>query len=414
MFGPTKQPRLAIGYENDVQVDCSDRVKMCTEEQYKASVREPTWNAVMKYVKDVKERKLRIVFFNATPQGGGVALMRHALLRFLRPLGVNVEWFVPRPRPDVFRVTKTNHNILQGTVGPDITQSDEDLQKIEDWVNTNAERYWLKKGGPLSARSDGGADIIIVDDPQMPAIISLAKKADPDRAVIFRSHIEVRDDLVQKEGSSAQKVWKSLWKNIKLADVFISHPVKDFVPDDVKRDAVGYMPATTDWLDGLNKNMQDFDIDYYLNNFNHECLSQGLPKLAYPKKSYICQIARFDPAKGIPDVIKSFAIFRRELLKGKPEEAPQLVICGHSSIDDPDGTMVFDETMKLIKKDYDDLKDDIIIARLGPSDQLLNAVISKAHIVLQLSTREGFEIKVSEALHKVHCLPTRPNFSPPH
>jgi len=38
--------------------------------------------------------------------------------------------------------------------------------------------------------------------------------------------------------------------------------------------------------------------------------------------------------------------------------------------------------------------------RLPPNDQLLNTLISHASIVLQLSTREGFEVKVSEALHK--------------
>lgn len=38
--------------------------------------------------------------------------------------------------------------------------------------------------------------------------------------------------------------------------------------------------------------------------------------------------------------------------------------------------------------------------RLNPNDQLLNTLLSSSHIVLQLSTREGFEVKVSEALHK--------------
>lgn len=37
--------------------------------------------------------------------------------------------------------------------------------------------------------------------------------------------------------------------------------------------------------------------------------------------------------------------------------------------------------------------------RVGPNDQALNTLLSKAKIVLQLSTREGFEVKVSEALH---------------
>ena len=48
----------------------------------------------MKYVGDIKDRKLKIVYFSATPQGGGVALMRHALLRFLHLLGVDVQWSV--------------------------------------------------------------------------------------------------------------------------------------------------------------------------------------------------------------------------------------------------------------------------------------------------------------------------------
>lgn len=37
---------------------------------------------------------------------------------------------------------------------------------------------------------------------------------------------------------------------------------------------------------------------------------------------------------------------------------------------------------------------------IPPSDQILNALLSRARIALQLSSREGFEVKVSEALHK--------------
>jgi len=51
----------------------------------------------------------------------------------------------------------------------------------------------------------------------MPELIPLAKQADPERPVIFRCHIEVRDDLVQKDGSAAQQVWQNMWQSIKLA-----------------------------------------------------------------------------------------------------------------------------------------------------------------------------------------------------
>ena len=48
---------------------------------------------------------------------------------------------------------------------------------------------------------------------------------------------------------------------------------------------------------------------------------------------------------------------------------------------------------------YPDLIKDISVMRLDPNDQLINTLLANAHVVLQLSTREGFEVKVSEALH---------------
>ncbi|KIW70024.1 hypothetical protein PV04_02335 [Phialophora macrospora] len=399
-YAPTKQPRLSISFENEVQVDLGGLIHLVTLDDYQNSVREPTWRAAQKYIKDVVDRKLRVVFFSATPQGGGVALMRHALLRFLRLQGVSVEWFVPKPRPDVFRITKTNHNILQGVVPPEVRATDEQLGKIKEWIVDNAERYWVRDSGPLSAPEDGGADVIIIDDPQMPQLIPIAKRIAPNRPIIFRSHIEVRDDLVLNEGSAAQHVWQNMWSSIQHADVFLSHPVRSFVPPDVRKETLGWLPATTDWLDGLNKPMAEWDLQYYMHLLRQVCQSQNLPQLAYPDRGYFTQVARFDPSKGIPDVIKSYARFR-EMVKDRPlEQVQQLVICGHGSIDDPDATIIYDQTMALILKSYPDLVDDIVVVRLGPSDQILNAILSLCTVAFQLSTREGFEVKVSEALHK--------------
>ena len=99
----------------------------------------------------------------------------------------------------------------------------------------------------MAARSKGGADVIFIDDPQMPGLIPLCKKADPEREILYRSHIQIRSDLVAKAGSEARGVWDYLWDNIKHADLFISHPVSSFVPGMVPKEMVGYMPATTDW-----------------------------------------------------------------------------------------------------------------------------------------------------------------------
>lgn len=125
--------------------------------------------------------------------------------------------------------------------------SNEDWDKVIDWINENAKRYWLSPGGPLRPPEEGGADVIIIDDPQMPALIPIAKKLAPNRPVIFRSHIQIRSDLIDQPGSPQADTWSWIWKQVQQADLFISHPVSIFVPKDVPNEMVGYMPASTDW-----------------------------------------------------------------------------------------------------------------------------------------------------------------------
>lgn len=44
--------------------------------------------------------------------------------------------------------------------------------------------------------------------------------------------------------------------------------------------------------------------------------------LLYPARDYICQVARFDPSKGIPDVIESYRKLRARLEQELPDENP--------------------------------------------------------------------------------------------
>lgn len=113
------------------------------------------------------------------------------------------------------------------------------------------------------------------------------------------------------------------------------------------------------------------------------------------------QIARFDPSKGIFDVLDSYDKFYNRLVRDKPElTPPKLLVCGHGSVDDPDGAVVYDKVIDYIGHHIPHIRHLISVIRLRPSDQVLNTLLSKATIALQLSTREGFEVKVSEAIHK--------------
>ncbi|KAF2841511.1 glycosyltransferase family 4 protein [Patellaria atrata CBS 101060] len=364
-FGPNQQPQPQIGYRNEVKVDYAD------------SVSQRTWDATMKFAKSLKKRNTRIAFFNSTPQGGGVALMRHALVRFLR-----LSVYVPNPKPKVYHITKTNHN--------------DQITTLTAWCERNAERFWMKDWGPLSHHTKGGADIIIVDDTQMPMLVTLAKGVDPERPVVFRSHNQVRSDLPDTPGTPTAEVWDLLWNLVKRADLFVSNPVREFVPCSVDFKTVGYLLTATDWLDGLNKPISDWDSQYYFHILNTEYYKGNIPELEYPGRDYIVQIARFDPSKGIPDVLASYAELRRKYMSSMSiGDIPQLVIAGHGAIDDPDGTRILDETLQLLDTKYKDLKKDVLVMRLGPIDQILNTLMSHAEVALQLSTREEFEVKSS-------------------
>ncbi|KAI5206033.1 trehalose synthase [Aureobasidium subglaciale] len=402
MYGPQKQPLIQVSFLNEVDVDAAGHALLCTLQQYRDTVRKPTWDATMYYAARLKKRGIRMAFLNATPQGGGVALMRHALVRFARLLDIEMKWYVPRPKNEVFRITKTNHNILQGVAGPEECLTDDQIDTIKTWLYSTAKRDWLRKNGPLSKTEDGGAHIIFVDDPQMPDIVPLAKQIEPGRPVLYRSHIQIRADLVDGEPDSpTAAVFNWLYSRVKVADMLIAHPISSFVPKVVEPKKVAYLPATTDWLDGLNKELRPEDSQYYFENYNAHALAVNQPQLDFPTRDYIVQIARFDPSKGIDTVIRSYGELRRKFYKDTPvSQTPQLCIAGHSSIDDPDASAIFDETMELIDAEYPDLANDISVMRLGPIDQELNVLMSNAKICLQLSTREGFEVKVSEALHK--------------
>ncbi|PWW74165.1 Glycosyltransferase Family 4 protein [Tuber magnatum] len=410
-FGPNHNPALAIAFRNQVMPDAQGAIRLVENlSEYEATVHRGTWNTVLNYAYELKGYKdgqtegdpqcppTRIAFFSATPQGGGVALMRHALVRFCSELGVKLNWYIPKPNPKAFRITKTNHNILQGVADPEARFDEAKQTLLNEWIGTNAKRYWLSPGGPLAP---GGADVVIIDDPQMPALIPLIKKVRPEVKIIYRSHIEVRSDLVERPGSPQEEVWRWMWDCIKQADVFISHPVDKFVPHDVPLAMVGLMPACTDWLDGLNKPLREWDLRFYHHDLRNSCNELGMNQLLYPAREYITQIARFDPSKGIPDVIESYRKLCARLTSHAPERlTPQLLICGHGAIDDPDASIVFAETMELLAQPrYAAIAKDVVVMRIGPSDQMLNALLTTAKLVVQLSLREGFEVKVSEALH---------------
>ncbi len=333
----------------------------------------------------------RLVFINATPQGGGVALMRHALIRLLRLYNVDAHWHVLHPQKDVFDITKAKfHNVLQAVASPDTVLNAEDKALYDAWSAENALAFTdvFKQ-----------ADVIVIDDPQPSGLIPHIRQINPAAKILYRSHIQIVAELANQEGTPQHTTWSFIWDKAKDADCFISHPMEMFIPDDVPADKIFYMPATTDPLDGLNKPLSEDQMDYYLQLFNTMLIDEQQTPLD-DTRPYIIQIARFDPSKGIPDLLDAYRKLR--IIREQHNEViPQLVVTGNGSIDDPDGVPIYNQIMTILHTpEYAPFMDDVKVLRLPHIDQLLNTLLRRSAIVLQLSTKEGFEVKVTEALMK--------------
>jgi glycosyltransferase involved in cell wall biosynthesis len=368
------------------EVEVADLVSL---DDYRQTVSSDDFARLLSLASSFKGKKL--VFINATPRGGGVALMRHALIRLFRLLGVDAHWHALVPRKEAFDITKTLfHNVLQAVALPSVELLAKDKELYEAWMHENA----LVLDSVYRQ-----ADVIVIDDPQPAGLIPFIKQANPAVKIIYRSHIQIVGKLASKPGTSQYTTWNFLWHFIRQADVFVSHPTPMFIPDNVPAEKIFYMPATTDPLDGLNKPLTEAQMAYYLQIFNLLLCANGQIPLD-EARPYIVQIARFDPSKGIPDVLEAYWKLRTRLERDGAL-LPQLIIAGNDSIDDPDGVPIYRRIKEMLASEpYIRFADDIKVVRLPHRDQILNTLLRKSAVVLQLSHKEGFEVKVTEALMK--------------
>jgi hypothetical protein len=92
-FGPSLVPLLQVGWRGVVQTDAGFRAHINTVQNNKDTCSQASWDTMMYYAKKLRNEKVKVAFFSSTPQGGGVALMRHALVRFSKLMGVDLTWY---------------------------------------------------------------------------------------------------------------------------------------------------------------------------------------------------------------------------------------------------------------------------------------------------------------------------------
>jgi trehalose synthase len=293
-----------------------------------------------------KLKGLRVANFNSTYYGGGVAETLSALSLLWNSLRLRTEWRVIQGTPDFFSITKKMHNALQG--------AEIDLSKIkkeifEQVIYENSMRNFLDY------------DFVIVHDPQPLPLIEHYEKKCP---WVWRCHL----DLSRPDAGT----WKYLRRWIDGYDAVILS-CEEFAQE-MKPPHRVIMPAINPF-NIKNRELSDEEIDERLAHYE---IPTDLPLVA--------QISRFDPWKDPKGVVEAFKLASKEV-------DARLVLLGNFATDDPEGEEVFNSLCAC--------RDErILILTSGDDTALVNALQTRAAVVLQKSLREGFGLTVAEAMWK--------------
>lgn len=290
---------------------------------------------------------LRVLNFNSTYYGGGVAEMLTSLTLLMNSVGIRAEWRVLQGTPDYFTITKKMHNALQG--GP-IHFPNGKCEIFEQVVFENAVRNQIEH------------DFVIIHDPQPLPLIEHYEKKCP---WIWRCHIDLSRPHTE--------LWNYLRRWVDQYDaVIISCPE---YAQNTKPPQRIFMPA----INPFNRKNEPISEAAMAGRFKHHGIPTDLPLVA--------QISRFDPWKDPEGVVKAFRLAQKEF----PEM--RLVLLGNFATDDPEGSKIFESLCGC--------RDDrLLVLADGDDTALVNALQRKAEVILQKSLREGFGLTVTEAMWK--------------
>ncbi len=297
---------------------------------------------------------MRVLHVNATPYGGGVAEILRAEIPLLRSLGIAADWRLITGGEAFFRTTKAIHNGLQGAV-QDLT--DKDRAAYAENARHNAKLL------------ESQADLIFIHDPQPAGILQF--HGNGSHKWIWRCHIDT--------SQPNPHVWEFLRPFLMGYDAAV-FTLGGFVPPDLPIDRVEIIPPAIDPLSPKN-----LDLSNELANAVLQWIG------VHTERPLVSQVSRFDPWKDPMGVIRAYRLAKEAV----PEL--QLALVGSMALDDPEGWDIYNQIREEANHD-DDL---FIFTNLtGVGNIEVNAFQRMADAVIQLSTREGFGLVVSETLWK--------------
>ncbi len=321
-------------------------------EDYVGIVGEDEVNSVRALAERLKGKSITHV--NSTAFGGGVAEILRTMVPLMKDVGLDAHWDVMQGSFEFFNVTKKIHNALQGM---NIQLSEEEQRIYVDYNKINSDAATLD------------TDFVVVHDNQPAALIEFCPSK--TNKWIWRCHIDLSTPNLT--------VWNFLEHYLDRYDAII-FTANEYAMPSLRVPKIQVSPPSIDPLSNKNRDLPESTVKTILEK--HGVNSE---------KPIITQVARFDPWKDPLGAVDVYRIVKKEI----PQV--QLLLISGMATDDPEGWLYLEKTARHVGEDPDvhlltDLK--------GVNELEVNAFQRASQVVLQMSTREGFGLTVSEALWK--------------
>jgi trehalose synthase len=299
-------------------------------------------------------RGLRVLELSSTATGGGVAELLASLVPLQVDLGLDAEWRIVAGDADFFETTKRIHNGMQGMP---VELSEGERREYLQHNEANA-----------AALADERFDVMIVHDPQPAAIRSFDGQA--GERWLWRCHVD--------SSAPYQPVWEFLRPYVEAHDL-AAFTLPEFVPPDLEIPTRVLIPAI-DPLTSKNRTLPTYLARQTVEEFGVD-LSRPL----------MLQVSRFDPWKNPLGVVDAWRRAREEF------PGLQLALVGAMAADDPEGWRIYGQVRDATIAEPDCF---LFTNQMGVANHEVNAFQRTADVAVQMSTREGFGLVVSETLWK--------------
>lgn len=306
-----------------------------------------------------KLREKKIIQFNATGEGGGVAEIFNSLIPYCQSLGVKNEWYAINSDkvPKLFFVVSDKlRDAFQGAK-IDISKKEWDLYES---VNKKLAKDVEKIKG----------DLLMINDFQLLSSIRyLAGK----RPVVYYSHIDT--------STAYKKVWDIMQPVMNTyGGIVFSH--KEYAHKSFPRGKVRFFVPAIDPFSLKQKIVSIKKARKYLSRF-------GVSE----KDKLIVQVSRFDVWKNPLGLIEAFVLAKKSFPKMK-----LLLVGFQQAKDNPSADIVYKD-VSAVASGHPDI---FLFYRPGKINitEFTAMAQNAADIVIQNSTKEGFGLTLTEAMWK--------------